>query len=100
MRALHDEGDLAAGLGRGRGRVRRLTTSTSRQKIRDQLKRFNNDRSELYTDRRVQRRVGHLSRAEAFAWCAEQQLAAIEMGVGGWAKAAHQLPLDRLLRAW
>jgi sugar phosphate isomerase/epimerase len=42
--------------------------------------------------------LAHLSRAEAFAWCAEQQLAAIEMGVGGWAKAAHQLPLDRLLR--
>ena len=42
--------------------------------------------------------LAHLSRADAFAWCAEQQLAAIEMGVGGWAKAAHQLPLDRLLR--
>jgi sugar phosphate isomerase/epimerase len=42
--------------------------------------------------------LAHLSRADAFAWCAEQQLAAIEMGVGGWAKAPHQLPLDQLLR--
>jgi sugar phosphate isomerase/epimerase len=42
--------------------------------------------------------LAHLSRAEAFAWCAGEGLEAIEMGVGGWAKAPHQLPLDDLLR--
>jgi sugar phosphate isomerase/epimerase len=42
--------------------------------------------------------LAHLTREEAFAWCAEQGLESIEMGVGGWAKAPHQLPLDLLLR--
>jgi sugar phosphate isomerase/epimerase len=42
--------------------------------------------------------LAHLSREEAFAWCAQEGLDSIEMGVGGWAKAPHQLPLDALLR--
>ncbi len=41
--------------------------------------------------------LAHLSRQEAFAWCAGRGLGAIEMGVGGWARAPHQLDLDRLL---
>jgi sugar phosphate isomerase/epimerase len=42
--------------------------------------------------------LAHLDREAAFAWCAGEGLESIEMGVGGWAKAAHQLPLDALLR--
>ena len=42
--------------------------------------------------------LAHLSRADAFRWCAEQGLESIEMGVGGWAKAPHHLPLDELVR--
>ena len=37
-------------------------------------------------------------RREALAWCAGRGLEAIEMGVGGWAKAPHQLDLELLLR--
>jgi sugar phosphate isomerase/epimerase len=39
-----------------------------------------------------------MSREEAFSWCAGEGLESIEMGVGGWAKAPHHLPLDLLLR--
>ena len=42
--------------------------------------------------------LAHLTREEAFAWCAQEGLASIEMGVGGWARAPHQMPLDQLLR--
>ena len=42
--------------------------------------------------------LSELSREQAFGWCAEHGLEAIEMGVGGWAKAPQQLPLDSLLR--
>ena len=43
--------------------------------------------------------LAHRSREQAFAWCAEHGLEAIEMGVGGWGRRApHQLPLDELLR--
>jgi sugar phosphate isomerase/epimerase len=42
--------------------------------------------------------LSHLSREQAFAWCAERGIARIEMGVGGWAQAPHQLDLDALLR--
>ena len=42
--------------------------------------------------------LAHLTREEAFAWCADEGLDAIEMGVGGWARAPHQLPIDALLR--
>jgi sugar phosphate isomerase/epimerase len=42
--------------------------------------------------------LAHLDRQEAFAWCAGSGLEAIEIGVGGWARAAHQLDLDLLLR--
>jgi sugar phosphate isomerase/epimerase len=38
------------------------------------------------------------SREQAFAWCAERGIGRIEMGVGGWAQASHQLDLDALLR--
>jgi sugar phosphate isomerase/epimerase len=42
--------------------------------------------------------LAHLTREDAFAWCAGQGLSAIEMGVGGWARAPQQLPLDLMLR--
>jgi sugar phosphate isomerase/epimerase len=42
--------------------------------------------------------LAHLSREQAFAWCAERGIERIEMGVGGWAQASHQLDLDALLR--
>jgi sugar phosphate isomerase/epimerase len=42
--------------------------------------------------------LAHLTRAQAFAWCAERGIGRIEMGVGGWAQASHQLDLDELLR--
>ena len=41
--------------------------------------------------------LAHLTREQAFAWCAERGVERIEMGVGGWAQAAHQLDLDVLL---
>ncbi len=41
--------------------------------------------------------LGHLSRVDAFRWCAEQEIPAIEMGVGGWRNSDH-LDLDALLR--
>jgi sugar phosphate isomerase/epimerase len=42
--------------------------------------------------------LSHLTREAAFAWCAERGIGRIEMGVGGWARAADQLDLDALLR--
>jgi len=42
--------------------------------------------------------LAHLTRDQAFAWCAERDVGRIEMGVGAWAQAAHQLDLDALLR--
>ena len=42
--------------------------------------------------------LAHLTREQAFAWCAERGIGRIEMGAGGWAQAAHQLDLDGLLR--
>ena len=42
--------------------------------------------------------LAQLSREQAFAWCAERGIGRIEMGVGGWAQASHQLDLDALLR--
>jgi sugar phosphate isomerase/epimerase len=42
--------------------------------------------------------LSHLPREAAFGWCAERGIPRIEMGVGGWARAPHQLDLDALLR--
>ena len=39
----------------------------------------------------------HLSRTQAFEWCAQREIGRIEMGVGGWGKATHQLDLAQLL---
>lgn len=41
--------------------------------------------------------LAHLGRREAFVWCAERGLEAIELGVGGWGNGNH-LDLDALLR--
>lgn len=41
--------------------------------------------------------LGHLSRREAFAWCAARDVESIELGVGGWGQG-HHLDLAELLR--
>ena len=42
--------------------------------------------------------LSHLTREAAFGWCADHGIGRIEMGVGGWARAADQLDVDALLR--
>ncbi|HYW29806.1 MAG TPA: sugar phosphate isomerase/epimerase [Gaiellales bacterium] len=75
-----------------------MTSSVSRQKIRDSFKRFNHQTEHHLRIGVFNDGLAHLSREEAFAWCAVEGLEAIEMGVGGWAKAPEQLPLDLMLR--
>ena len=42
--------------------------------------------------------LAHMTREQAFAWCAERGIGRIEMGVGGWAQATSHLDLGGLLR--